>query len=82
MRGEFGTSLRDHLPIRQAIASHIAPTLELAILGPAIAVLVALPVGKLRVQGEQGGVDDVAGVDAGVGVQVGAIARLAEAVHA
>src|SRR4030088_913447 len=47
VRGEFGTSLRDHLPIRQAIASHIAPTLELAVLGIAIAVMVALPFGIL-----------------------------------
>ena len=47
LRGEFGSSLRDHLPIRQAIASHIAPTLELAVLGMVIAVMVALPVGIL-----------------------------------
>jgi peptide/nickel transport system permease protein len=45
LRGEFGVSLRDHLPIGQAIASHIAPTLELAALGMIIALLVAVPVG-------------------------------------
>jgi peptide/nickel transport system permease protein len=47
VRGEFGTSLRDHLPIRQAIVSHVAPTLELAVLGMALAMLVAVPVGIL-----------------------------------
>src|ERR1700704_3307586 len=46
-RGEVATSFRDPLPIRQAIVSHIAPTLELAVLGMAIAVMIALPVGIL-----------------------------------
>jgi peptide/nickel transport system permease protein len=45
LQGQFGVSLRDHLPIGQAIASHVAPTLELALLGMLIAVLVAVPVG-------------------------------------
>jgi peptide/nickel transport system permease protein len=45
LRGEFGLSLRDQSPIGQSIAAHIAPTLELAVLGIAIGVLVALPVG-------------------------------------
>jgi peptide/nickel transport system permease protein len=45
LRGDFGVSLRDHLPIGQEIAAHIPPTLELAALGLIISLLVALPVG-------------------------------------
>jgi peptide/nickel transport system permease protein len=45
LRGDFGLSLRDHLPIGQAIVSRLAPTLELAVLGMVIAVMVAVPVG-------------------------------------
>jgi peptide/nickel transport system permease protein len=47
IRGEFGISLRDHLPIGQAIASHVAPTLELAALGMLLGLLVAIPVGVI-----------------------------------
>ena len=47
LRGDFGMSLRDHLPIGQEIATHVAPTLELAALGLIIAVLIAVPVGIL-----------------------------------
>lgn len=45
LHGDFGVSLRDHLPIGQEIVARVAPTVELAALGLVIAVLVALPVG-------------------------------------
>ena len=70
VRGEFGTSLRDRLPIRQAITSHVAPTLELAVLGMVIAVIVALPVGILSALKPGSIVDMVATVLALSGVAV------------
>src|SRR3982075_1056651 len=70
LRGEFGTSLRDHLPIRQAILSHIAPTLELAVLGISIALVVAVPVGILSALRPGSIVDMVATVLALSGVAV------------
>jgi len=45
LRGDFGLSLRDRLPIGLAISSHVAPTVELAALGILIALIVAVPVG-------------------------------------
>jgi len=45
LRGDFGLSLRDRLPIGVAISSHVAPTVELAALGILIALIVAVPVG-------------------------------------
>ena len=47
VRGDFGTSLRDHLPIGQAIAERVAPTLELAILALIIAIPLAITVGVI-----------------------------------
>jgi peptide/nickel transport system permease protein len=70
LRGEFGLSLRDHLPIGQAISSHIAPTLQLAVMGMALAILVALPVGIISALRPGSAVDMVATVLALSGVAV------------
>src|SRR6202022_2630258 len=70
VRGDFGLSLRDHLPIGQAIVSRVAPTLELAVLGIVIAVLIALPVGILSALRPGSFVDMVATVLALSGVAV------------
>src|SRR5262245_55755710 len=43
--GDFGASLRTNLPIGREIASHIFPTLELAVLALLLAVLIAIPAG-------------------------------------
>jgi len=47
LQGNFGVSLRDHLPIGSSIAAHAAPTLELAALGILLGLLVAIPVGVI-----------------------------------
>jgi peptide/nickel transport system permease protein len=70
LRGDFGLSLRDHLPIGQAIVSRVAPTLELAGLGIVIAVLIALPVGIVSALRPGSFVDMVATVLALSGVAV------------
>ena len=70
VRGDFGLSLRDHLPIGQAIASRVAPTLELAALGIVIAVLIALPVGIVSALRPGSFVDMIATVLALSGVAV------------
>jgi len=41
----FRNSLRDHLPIGQSIVARVAPTLELAVLGMILALMVSIPVG-------------------------------------
>ncbi len=69
-RGDFGLSLRDHLPIGEAIIKRVAPTLELAVLGILIAVLVALPVGILSALRPGSFVDMLATVLALSGVAV------------
>ena len=45
LRGDFGISLKDKLPIGTEIGAHIFPTLELAALAMLIALAVALPAG-------------------------------------
>ncbi|MBV9174571.1 MAG: ABC transporter permease [Chloroflexi bacterium] len=45
LRGNFGISLKDHLPIGDEIAAHVFPTVELAILAMLIALAVAIPAG-------------------------------------
>jgi peptide/nickel transport system permease protein len=70
LRGEFGLSLRDHLPIGQAISSHIAPTVQLAVMGMALAILVALPVGIISALRPGSAVDMVATILALSGVAV------------
>src|SRR5581483_10173398 len=43
LRGDFGVSLRDHLPISASIGAHVAPTVELALLGLLFGLAVAIP---------------------------------------
>lgn len=45
VRGDFGTSYKDKLPIGTEIGAHVFPTLELAAFALAIALAVALPAG-------------------------------------
>jgi peptide/nickel transport system permease protein len=45
VRGNFGISLKDRLPIGTEIAAHVFPTLELAVVAMLIALLVAVPAG-------------------------------------
>jgi peptide/nickel transport system permease protein len=45
LRGDFGVSLKDKLPIGTEIGAHIFPTLELAAFAMLIALAVALPAG-------------------------------------
>ncbi|RUS46589.1 ABC transporter permease [Cohnella sp. AR92] len=44
-RGDLGDSLFLHQPVGQAIAEHMGPTLSLAIVAQAIALLLAIPLG-------------------------------------
>jgi peptide/nickel transport system permease protein len=47
VRGDFGISLKDRLPIGAEIGAHVFPTLELAVLSLVIALAVALPAGMI-----------------------------------
>jgi peptide/nickel transport system permease protein len=47
LRGDFGYSLRDQLPVGQELANHALPTLELAILALVLAVVVAVIAGSV-----------------------------------
>lgn len=44
-QGDFGTSLRDRLPISSELGAHVFPTVELAVLAMLVALGVALPTG-------------------------------------
>src|SRR5262245_11768043 len=45
VRGDFGTSYKDKLPIGAEIGAHVFPTLELAVFALVIALAIALPAG-------------------------------------
>jgi peptide/nickel transport system permease protein len=45
IQGDFGTSIRNKTPIGQSMITHIVPTLELAILGAILSILIAFPAG-------------------------------------
>jgi peptide/nickel transport system permease protein len=47
LTGDFGSSLRDRLPIREVIGARVLPTLELAVLGLVLSLLISIPVGAL-----------------------------------
>jgi peptide/nickel transport system permease protein len=47
VRGDFGYSLRDQLPVGQELASHALPTLELALLAMVFAVVVSIAAGSV-----------------------------------
>jgi peptide/nickel transport system permease protein len=70
MRGDFGNSLRDHLPIGQSIVARVAPTLELAVLGMILALMVSIPVGIISALKPGSFVDNLATVLALSGVAV------------
>jgi peptide/nickel transport system permease protein len=68
LRGDFGLSLKDHLPIGAEIAAHIFPTIELAILAMLIALVVALPAGIIAALRPNSPLDVVATLGALSGV--------------
>ncbi len=45
LQGDFGTSIRNGTPIGATIANHVVPTIELALLGFLVALLIAIPAG-------------------------------------
>ncbi|MGE3911118.1 MAG: ABC transporter permease [Chloroflexota bacterium] len=45
IQGDLGTSIRNKTPIGQTLATHVIPTLELAILGAIISFMIAIPAG-------------------------------------
>jgi peptide/nickel transport system permease protein len=45
VRGDFGVSIRNQTPIIGTIGTHIIPTLQLALMGAVISLVVALPAG-------------------------------------
>ncbi|MFD2114661.1 ABC transporter permease [Paenibacillus yanchengensis] len=47
LQGDLGTSLFMKMPVAQAIADHIAPTLSLALIAQVIALILAIPLGIL-----------------------------------
>lgn len=47
LQGNFGYSLRDHLPIGAEIGAHVFPTVELAALAMVFALLIAVPTGTI-----------------------------------
>ncbi len=47
LRGDLGDSIFMRQPVGQAIVEHIGPTLSLAILGQAIALVLAIPLGMI-----------------------------------
>ena len=70
LTGDFGTSLRDRMPIRQVIAARVLPTLELAVLGLALSLAISVPVGILSALRPGSVADSIATVLALSGVAV------------
>src|SRR4051812_33210769 len=44
-RGDLGTSIRNHQPVTQALLERLLPTVELSVLGMAIGLCIAIPIG-------------------------------------
>lgn len=59
LRGDLGDSLFLHQPVAQAIAEHIGPTFSLAVLGQAIALLIAIPFGIVAAYKRDSALDHV-----------------------
>ncbi|HEV7662941.1 MAG TPA: ABC transporter permease [Chloroflexota bacterium] len=70
LTGDFGTSLRDRMPIRQAIGARVLPTLELAVLGLALSLLISIPVGIISALKPGSWIDSLATVLALSGVAI------------
>jgi len=68
--GDFGISLRDRLPIRDAIAGRVLPTLELAVLGLVISLCISIPVGVISALRPGSLIDSIATIGALSGVAV------------
>lgn len=58
VRGDLGDSLFMRQPVSQAIAEHVGPTLSLAILAQAIALLLAIPFGIIAAY-KRGSITDI-----------------------
>lgn len=70
LTGDFGVSLRDRQPIRDVIGQRVPPTVELAVLGLALALCISIPVGVISALRPGSFVDSVATVAALSGVAV------------
>jgi peptide/nickel transport system permease protein len=68
--GDFGISLRDRLPIGQVIGARVLPTLELAVLGLVLSLMISIPVGVVSARKPGSLLDSVATVLALSGVAV------------
>jgi peptide/nickel transport system permease protein len=68
--GDFGISLRDRLPIRDAITGRVLPTLELAVLGLVISLCISIPVGVISALRPGSLIDSIATIGALSGVAV------------
>ncbi len=47
VRGDFGTTLSDHLPVTKVLTTYGAATLELAMYALVVAFLVGIPLGRV-----------------------------------
>ena len=70
LKGDFGVSLRDRLPIGQVIGARVLPTLELAVLGLVLSLCISIPVGVVSALKPGSLLDSVATVLALSGVAV------------
>jgi peptide/nickel transport system permease protein len=70
LRGDFGESLRNRIPVRELLASKLPVTVELAVCSMAIALLLGIPAGILSATRKGTAVDAVANLLALSGLSV------------
>ncbi len=70
LQGDFGTSIRNGTPIGATIANHVVPTIELALLGFLVALLIAIPAGVASALKPNSSLDIAATVAALSGVAI------------
>lgn len=68
--GDLGRSLRDNIPVASKIATHIFPTLELAVVAMLLALLIAMPAAIVSALRPNSFIDGIATVFALSGVAV------------
>ena len=70
LQGDFGTSIRNKDSIASTLGAKILPTLELALLGAILSILIALPAGIISALRPNSGVDAAATLAALSGVAI------------
>ena len=70
VRGDFGLSIRNQTPIGETVGTRVLPTLQLALMGAALSLLIALPAGIVSALRPNSPADAVATLAALSGVAI------------